>query len=193
MDSIALHQPWLAKLKALIALGKVKLSAMVVFSGFVGAFVLLPIGYPLVNLVIFVFCSMAITMAANAFNQIIERDIDGLMHRTRNRPLPLGQCQPWEAYIFVGLLACIGGLGLYFFFNALAAFVGLLPAVICFGVHTLKRVSSCSSCGCNTWCFATTHWCYCNNRRAASHWNPAFYDSILLAIPPLLGHCLGFL
>ena len=37
MDGIALHQPWLAKLKALVALGKVKLSAMVVFSGFVGA------------------------------------------------------------------------------------------------------------------------------------------------------------
>ena len=143
MDSIALHQPWLAKLKALIALGKVRLSAMVVFSGFVGAFVLLPIGYPLVNLVIFVFCSMAITMAANAFNQIIERDIDGLMHRTRNRPLPLGQCQPWEAYIFVGFLACIGGLGLYFFFNALAAFVGLLSLLLYALVYTpLKRVSS---------------------------------------------------
>ena len=56
---------------------------MVVFSGFAGAFVLLPIGYPLVNLVI-LFSSMAITMAANAFNQIIERDIDGLMHRTKS-------------------------------------------------------------------------------------------------------------
>ena len=82
---------------------------MVVFSGFVGAYILLPIGYPVVNLAVFILCSMAITMAANGFNQIIERDIDGLMHRTRNRPLPLGLCQPWEAYVFVGLLASLGG------------------------------------------------------------------------------------
>ena len=140
MDGIALHQPWLAKLKALVALGKVKLSAMVVFSGFVGAYILLPIGYPVVNLIVFILCSMAITMAANGFNQIIERDIDGLMHRTRNRPLPLGLCQPWEAYVFVGLLASLGGLGLYFFFNALAAFVGLLSLILYAVVYTpLKK------------------------------------------------------
>lgn len=143
MDSIALHQPWLAKFKALIALGKVKLSFMVVFSGFVGAFALLPVNYPVVNLVVFVCSSMAITMAANAFNQIIERDIDALMHRTQYRPLPQGQCQLWEAYLFVGLLACLGGCGLYFFFNALAAFFALLSLLLYALVYTpLKRFSS---------------------------------------------------
>ena len=143
MDGIALHQPWLAKIKALIALGKVKLSLMVVFSGFVGAVVLSPVNYPVAHLVVFLCCSMAITMAANAFNQIIERDVDVLMHRTRNRPLPMGQCQPWEAYIFVGLLASLGALGLYFFFNALAAFCGLLSLLLYALVYTpLKRVSS---------------------------------------------------
>ncbi|MBA99984.1 MAG: protoheme IX farnesyltransferase [Saprospirales bacterium] len=143
MNVVLSHLPYAAKLKTLLALGKPGLSSMVVFSGFVGAFILIPIGYSTINLLIFLICSASITMAANALNQIIERDIDGLMYRTRNRPLPLGLCQPWEAYIFVGLLASLGGFGLYFFFNALTAFLSLLSLVIYALVYTpLKRVSS---------------------------------------------------
>ena len=54
-----------------------------------------------------------------------------------------GNCQPWEAYIFVGLLACIGGLGLYFFFNALAAIHrSSLPACYTLWCTHHEKVSS---------------------------------------------------
>jgi protoheme IX farnesyltransferase len=33
-------------------------------------------------------------------NQYAERDLDGLMRRTANRPLPAGKLAPWEALAF---------------------------------------------------------------------------------------------
>src|SRR5512133_4376537 len=40
--------------------------------------------------------------AANALNNFLERDIDGRMRRTRDRPLPAGRLAPWVA-LAVGL------------------------------------------------------------------------------------------
>ena len=37
--------------------------------------------------------------AANGFNQVIERDRDALMDRTKNRPLPSGRLKVSEAMI----------------------------------------------------------------------------------------------
>src|SRR5579875_2574881 len=38
--------------------------------------------------------------AANAFNMVIDRDIDRVMHRTRNRPLVTGAVTPRQATVF---------------------------------------------------------------------------------------------
>src|SRR5688572_21522028 len=46
---------------------------------------------------------------ASAFNQVIERDSDGLMRRTRLRPLPDGRLAAAEAVGFAAILS-IGGL-----------------------------------------------------------------------------------
>jgi protoheme IX farnesyltransferase len=43
-----------------------------------------------------------------ALNQVFERDIDGLMQRTRMRPLPTGRIQPGEATVFGAALSLIG-------------------------------------------------------------------------------------
>lgn len=58
---------------------------------------------------------------ANALNQVMERDLDAMMSRTRGRPLPSGRVTPGEAWIF-GALAALGGV------IALAASVGRAPA-----------------------------------------------------------------
>src|ERR1700722_9932581 len=55
---------------------------------------------------------MALTMiggtlaagGANAFNMVLDRDIDKLMQRTRNRPLVTGELGPVSATIFATLL-----------------------------------------------------------------------------------------
>ena len=44
--------------------------------------------------------------AANAFNMVLERDVDALMRRTRNRPLPAGRLTPEMALAFGIALAC---------------------------------------------------------------------------------------
>jgi protoheme IX farnesyltransferase len=60
---------------------------------------------------------------ANALNMYLERDIDGLMSRTRNRPLPAGRLRPEVALAF-GLF--LGALGL----TVLATRVNLLTTLL---------------------------------------------------------------
>jgi protoheme IX farnesyltransferase len=63
------------------------------------------------------------TGGALALNQFVERELDALMERTRKRPIPSGQLQPWEAFFFGNLLV-LGGITLLFFT------VGWLPAAL---------------------------------------------------------------
>ena len=46
--------------------------------------------------------------ASNAFNQIIEKDLDALMDRTKNRPVPTGRMSSGVALIIASLLTVIG-------------------------------------------------------------------------------------
>src|SRR5687767_14781904 len=45
-----------------------------------------------------------IASGASALNQYVERDLDALMMRTRNRPLPDGRLQPIEALVFSAII-----------------------------------------------------------------------------------------
>jgi protoheme IX farnesyltransferase len=126
------------RLRAYGILTKPRLSVVVVFSAVMGAVIggggewwlwplLLVGGY-------------GVTGAANALNQVIERETDRLMVRTASRPLPLGQVSVAEA---VGVAIGCMGIGLV----ALAAIrwevalVGLLALLIYVFVYTpLKRV-----------------------------------------------------
>jgi heme o synthase len=63
------------------------------------------------------------TAGALTLNQYVERDVDAIMHRTRQRPLPSGRLRPSEALAF-GLVLLVGGLAY------LGALVGLVPAAL---------------------------------------------------------------
>jgi len=71
-----------------------------------------------------------IVAGANALNMVLERDIDGRMDRTKNRPLPAGRMMPKVALIFgVGassLAVPVLAIGV----NALTAFLAVLANVI---------------------------------------------------------------
>src|ERR1043166_8767600 len=54
-------------------------------------------------------------------NQFIERDLDGLMRRTAERPLPSGRLVPFEALWFGVLLTLMSELYLALFVNTLTA------------------------------------------------------------------------
>jgi len=124
------------------ALLKARLSGLVVFSG--------GFGYLLANdstidwkkFLLFCLSSFLITGAANIINQVIEKDLDKLMKRTANRPLPTGRLQNNEAIIFSILLGLSGSLLLMFFVNTLAASLSLISLILYGFVYTpLKQKS----------------------------------------------------
>ena len=81
---------------------------------------------------------------ANAMNCYFDRDIDGLMGRTRDRPVPAGQIEPERAAVFGILLGGAGFLALETFANLLAALLTLGAFAFYVVVYTLllKRTTS---------------------------------------------------
>lgn len=51
--------------------------------------------------------------ASNAFNQIIEKDLDALMNRTKNRPIPSGRMTVSTAFIIATAFTILGIIILY--------------------------------------------------------------------------------
>ena len=80
---------------------------------------------------------------ASALNQIIEREPDGLMRRTRSRPLPDGRVGTSEAVMLAGVLSAAGLLILAVGVNLLSAVVALATLTSYAAVYTpLKRRTS---------------------------------------------------
>jgi protoheme IX farnesyltransferase len=80
---------------------------------------------------------------ASAFNQVMERDLDALMRRTRTRPLPDQRLQPIEGLLFAGAITLAGLLMIVASTNVLAAAVALATLLTYVVVYTpLKRRSS---------------------------------------------------
>ncbi|MEO0649386.1 MAG: heme o synthase [Planctomycetota bacterium] len=81
--------------------------------------------------------------AASIFNAVLERDTDGLMERTKNRPLPTGRIGVAPATSVGALAAVLGTAGLAVRFEPLAALLALATIVAYALVYTpLKRVTT---------------------------------------------------
>ena len=82
--------------------------------------------------------------ASNAFNQVIEKDIDSLMDRTKNRPVPSGRMSPTVALLVASLLTIIG-IALLYTINAKSAMFAAISIFLYTSVYTpLKTVTSLS-------------------------------------------------
>jgi len=92
----------------------------------------------------FTLAGMTLVVAgANALNMYLERDVDALMERTRNRPLPRGRLQPEVALAFGLATSAIAVPLLTFGVNPLTGFLGALSLVLYALVYTpLKRRST---------------------------------------------------
>ncbi|MCZ6455427.1 MAG: heme o synthase [Alphaproteobacteria bacterium] len=82
-----------------IALLKPRVMSLVVFTGFAGLVVAPGSLHPL-QAAVAVLCIAISAGAAGAINMWYERDIDALMERTRNRPIPAGRIAPNKALAF---------------------------------------------------------------------------------------------
>jgi len=82
--------------------------------------------------------------ASNAFNQVIEKDLDALMDRTKNRPVPAGRMSSTTALLVASLLTIIG-IGLLYMINPKTAMFGAISIFLYTSVYTpLKTMTSLS-------------------------------------------------
>ena len=83
---------------------------------------------------------------ASAFNQVLERDLDALMRRTRRRPMADQRLQPIEGVLFATALTLIGVLMIVAASNLLAGAVAFATLLIYAVIYTpLKRRTSFST------------------------------------------------
>lgn len=83
-----------------------------------------------------------VTGASNGFNQIIERELDKLMPRTANRPLPTGRMSVTEGMV-VGLIMAIAGVAILgYFLNVVSGMLGASALLLYVFAYTpSKRVT----------------------------------------------------
>ncbi|MEK9530133.1 MAG: heme o synthase [Flavobacteriaceae bacterium] len=95
-----------------LLLTKARLTLSVVFSSLAGYLLAVPSPNAL-HILILSLGGYGLAGASNAYNQIIERDIDALMVRTRNRPIPAGRMSVPYAFGIATTLLIIGLVLLY--------------------------------------------------------------------------------
>ena len=98
--------------KSFFELTKARLAISVVFSSVVG-YLLAVDSFDLYTLFLLSVGGYCMVGASNSFNQIIEKDIDALMDRTKNRPIPSKKMSVSTAFYISIILTLIGIVVLY--------------------------------------------------------------------------------
>jgi protoheme IX farnesyltransferase len=130
------------RLADFLALTKPRLNFLVVVTAAVGYYLGAGDGLNLATLLETVAGIALVAGGAAGLNQVYERDTDGLMWRTRTRPLAANRLSTTDALIFSLALAVIGLGVVAAASNALAAFLALLTLVSYNLVYTpMKRRS----------------------------------------------------
>ncbi len=113
---------------------KVRLAVSVVFSSLAG-YLLAPGHIDIVALLLLAFGGYCMVGASNAYNQIIEKDLDALMDRTKNRPIPAGRMSVDKALAIAITLTVLGIVSLYYL-NAQTAMFGAISIFLYTSVYT---------------------------------------------------------
>jgi protoheme IX farnesyltransferase len=124
-------------------LTKFRLSVTVVISSIAGYFLAVDtVHYP--TLLLLVVGGYAMVGASNVFNQVFEKDLDGLMERTINRPLPRERIQPNTA-LFIGVVLTLIGIAALYIINIKTAFFASISIFLYACLYTpLKQRTSLS-------------------------------------------------
>ncbi len=91
---------------------KIRLSLSVLFSSLAG-YLLGADTVSFYTLILLAFGGYFMVGASNAFNQIIEKDLDALMDRTKNRPIPAGRMSVNTAFVLASVFTALGITILY--------------------------------------------------------------------------------
>ena len=131
---------FLNKSKVFLSLTKARLSFSVVFSTLAGY--ILAVGViNFVDLVLLLFGGYCMVGASNSFNQIIEKDKDALMDRTKSRPLPTKKISTSNAF-WISVILTLAGLGILYTINYKTAFFAAVSVFIYTCIYTpLKPIT----------------------------------------------------
>ena len=133
----------MAQWRDYLALCKLKVVALIVFTAVVGMFLATP---RMVPLDVLFFATLGIGLAAAsaaAVNHVVDSEVDARMARTRNRPLPSGQLNPRNSLFFALFLGVLAMFILIVFVNTLTAaltFVSLIGYAVIYTMY-LKRAT----------------------------------------------------
>jgi protoheme IX farnesyltransferase len=137
MSDAEIQKP--TKFKIYLVFTKFRLSFLVILSALSGY--LFAGGSNLLEIFYLMMGGTLVTAASNGANQIWEKDLDIIMKRTQNRPLPRGWMSLREAYLVCAFSLVVGSILLYLI-NWQSSALGLLAFVSYVFIYTpMKRVS----------------------------------------------------
>ncbi len=129
-----------AKIKTYIVFTKFRLSALVILSALSGY--LFANGNDTKEIVLLLVGGLLVTAASNGSNQIWEKELDKLMKRTENRPLPQDNMSVNEA-VAVVIVSLLLGTYMLYLINLPSAVLGLFAYIMYVFMYTpLKRITS---------------------------------------------------
>ncbi len=143
METISQSHTKKSLYKDFVAITKARLSISVVVSTLAGYLLGFDNEYPFQWKVLFLLIVGGYCMvgASNVFNQIIEKELDTLMDRTKNRPLPSGTMSKQFAFI-LGIILTILGLIILYNVNPKTAMFGAISIFMYVSLYTpLKTVT----------------------------------------------------
>ena len=119
---------------AVLELTKYRLSISVLFSSIAGYLIAINT-FSIETFMLLISGGFFLIGASNGFNQVMEKDTDALMDRTKNRPIPTGRIGAKSA-TFICLAMIIIGIILLYLINLRTAFFGLISALIYIFLYT---------------------------------------------------------
>ena len=126
--------------KIFFSLTKVRLALSVVFSTLTG-YILAADKIQGLDMLLLLIGGYCMVGASNSFNQIIEKDKDALMNRTKNRPLPTKKITTSNAF-WISVFLTIAGIGILYTINYKTAFFAGLSVFIYTCIYTpLKSIT----------------------------------------------------
>jgi protoheme IX farnesyltransferase len=130
------------KVKGYIKLLKFRLASLVVFSGGVGYIMGAQSEIHYGQLALFALAGLLVTGSSNTINQILEKDLDKLMSRTMNRPLPTGLISVKEALFFAAITGATGIFIFIQYFNLSSALLALTSLLLYAFAYTPMKTRS---------------------------------------------------
>jgi 4-hydroxybenzoate polyprenyltransferase len=94
----------------------------------------------LMHLVLFFIGAFAMRGAGCTWNDIVDRDLDGAVERTRSRPIPSGQVSVAQAALFLALQALVG-FAVLISFNSFTVMLGIASLLIVVVYPFMKRIT----------------------------------------------------